>query len=223
MVNISKSQRSEREQLQPLLDFLNTDIDSLDEPEFLKLVWNYLKFIKQSNRQFIDTHIRFQKLTEGLLEREESNTLQESKKILKGLQKHLRSKIETMIKSMEKGETGLDKELIMLHGTRTVAIDIDSDRFVEEFIPKILTPADKIDLRKEKPIAETVFADMLRNYELKPKRFSFCVKEVCDNILYKFDLRQEFCSDRCSGAERQKKLQSKRQAKNIKPKKSRKT
>ena len=223
MAKISKLQRSEKEQLEPLLDFLNTDIDSLGEPEFLTLVWKYLKFIKQSNRHFVDTHIRFQKLTEGLMDLPESNTLRESKNILKGLQKHLRSKIETMIKSTGKGEPGQEKELIMLQGTRTVAIDMDSDRFIEEFMPKILKPADKINLRTEKPIAETILADMLRDYEMKPKRFSFCVKEGCDNILYKFDLRQEFCSDRCSGAERQKKLQSKRQAKNIKPKKSRKT
>ena len=32
MAKISQTQRSEKEQLQPLLDFLNTDIDGLDEP-----------------------------------------------------------------------------------------------------------------------------------------------------------------------------------------------
>ena len=213
MVKISKLQRSEKEQLQPLLDFLNTDIDSLGEPEFLTLVWKYLKFVRQSNRNFIDTQTTFQKLTEGLLERTESDTLLGKKKILKGLQKHLRSIIETVIKSREIGESVLDEALIVMQGTRLVEIDIKSDRFVDEFMPKTLQPVDKIDLRKEKPIAETVFADMLRDYELKPKRFGFCAKEGCGNLLYQFDMRQKYCSDRCSGAERQKKLQVKRKEK----------
>ena len=223
MVKISQTQRSEKEQLQPLLDFLNTDIDGIDEPAFLTLVWNYLKFIGQSNRNLIDTQTEFQKLTEGLLEREESNTQLERKKLLKGLQAHLRSMIEKVIDSVEKGEPGPDEALLKMIGTRTVSIDIESDRFVDGFMPKNLQDAGKIDLKKEKPIAETVFADMLRDYELKPKRFGFCAKEGCDNLLYQFDLRQKYCSDRCSGAERQKKLQSKRQAKKKKPKKSQKT
>jgi hypothetical protein len=219
----SKSQRIEKEQLQPLLDFLNTDFGRLDGPEFLTLVWNYLKFIRQSNRNFIDTRTEFQKLTEGLLERPESDTQLERKKLLKGLQSHLRSKVVTVIKSTERGETGLDKALLTMMGTRTVVIDIDSDRFVDEFIPKNIRDAGNIDLRKEKHIAEMVFADMLRDYDLKPKRFGFCAKEGCDNLLYQFDLRQRYCSDRCSGAERQKKLQGKRQIKKRKPKKGRKT
>ena len=213
MTKISKLQRSEKEQLQPLLDFLNTDIDILDERSFLTLVWDYLKFLEQSDRFLIDTQTKFQKFIEGLPERPGSNTLLERKKILKELQKLLRSIIKRIIKSQEIGESGLDKSLVTMAGTRTVAIDMDSDRFIEEFMPKIIQAADKINLRTEKSIAETILADMLRDYEMKPKRFSFCVKEGCDNILYKFDLRQEFCSDRCSGAERQKKLQVKRKEK----------
>jgi len=112
----------------------------------------------------------------------------------------------------------------MLQGKRTVTIDTNSDRFVDEFIPKIIQPADKIDLREEKTIAETVFADMLRDYELKPKRFGFCAKEGCGNLLYQFDMRQKYCSDRCSGADRQEKFQVKlKKDKKKEPKKGRKT
>jgi len=79
-------------------------------------------------------------------------------------------------------------------------------------------------ISKEKSIAEAVFADMLRDYEMQPKRFGFCAKEGCDNLLYQFDLRQKYCSDQCSGAERQKKSQQdSRKDKKKKPKKGRKT
>jgi hypothetical protein len=204
-----KLRGSEKEQLQPLLDFINTDIDSLDEPEFLTLVWNYLKFLEQSDRFLNETQSKFQKFIEGLPLRPGSNTLLERKKILNGLQKNLRSKIEKVINSTVVGKSGLDKKLIALKGTRNVTIDIDSDRFVDKFMPQISQSSDKIDLKNEKLTAETVFADMLRDYELKPKRFSFCAKEGCDNLLYQFDLRQKYCSDRCSGAGRQEKFQTK--------------
>ena len=224
MAKISKFQRSEKEHLQPLMDFLNKDIESLDEPDFFTLVWNYLKFLEQSDRFLNDTQTKFQRFIEGLPERPGSNTLLERKKILKELQKHLRSIIERIIESNEIGESGQDKSLVTMAGTRTVAIDVNSNRFVDEFMPKIDKSADKIDLRNEKPTAETVFVDMLRDYELKPKRFGFCAKEGCGNLLYQFDMRQKYCSDRCSGADRQEKFQVKlKKDKKKEPKKGRKT
>ena len=142
----------------------------------------------------------------------------ERKKLLKGLQAHLRSMIEKVIDSVEKGEPGPDEALLKMIGTRTVSIDIESDRFVDGFMPKNLQDAGKIDLKKEKPIAETVFADMLRDYELKPKRFGFCAKEGCDNLLYQFDLRQKYCSDRCSGQNVRKNCRVKGRLKRKSPK-----
>ena len=198
MVKNSKLQRSEKQQLHPLLDFLNTDIDSLSEPDFLKLVWSYLKFIGQANRNFIDTQTKFQKLTEGLPERPDSNTLQQKKQLFMGLQTHLRSWVETIIKSMEKEEPGLCKELIKMNGRRTVAVDLNSDCFIDEFRPDKLQSTGEINLRNEKYIAEMVFVDMLRDYDLKPKRFGFCARNGCDKVFYQYTgLERKYCSNRC--------------------------
>lgn len=210
----SKSHSTQKQHLQPLLDFLNSDIDSLSESEFLALVLSYLKFIDPSNRNFIDTQTKFQKFTEGLPERPNSKTLLQKKQIFKGLQSYLRLKFETIIKSSEKGKPMLDKELIKMKGTRTVAIDLNSDRFIDEFLPETLQSTGDINLRSEKLLSKMVFVDMLRDHELKPKRFGFCAREECGNLFYQYTgLEKKYCSNRCAAADRQDRFQSDRKDK----------
>jgi hypothetical protein len=213
----------EKEWLENFLNFLNADIKSLYESEFIDLLLKYTRFLchRESVYDFLNFRKKYDSYTEGLLERTDFEKLSERKEFFYKLQLHLRSMVEkiTEVKKSE-NQDGIES-LVMMKGTRKLAMDPNGDSLIEGFWPVNLAVSDALDLDNDKKLANLAFLDLIQQLKLNPKHICVCARSRCNNLFYQYSKKEKkFCLNKCSTADRQERYQK---DKKKKPKKSRKT
>ena len=190
-----------RRDLVAALDFVNAEIEAMDEREFLNLLHEYAHFMvgreSISRSQFLAFAEKYEQLSRGVMARTSPNALRERKQFFIEVQSHLRSKIEAI---MEAVETGENRELLIMPGKRSLIIMPFFDCFVEGFSAQERKGLKE--LAREILEVELWLVDITSDLGLKAKRFRKCVR--CQKIFYHTTSRKKlYCSKKCAGAVRQ--------------------
>ena len=209
------------------LYFLNIDVESLDESEFITMLAKYSKFIcyREATYDFLDFRKQYNNYMDGLMAQANSEKFSEGKSFFIKIQTHLHGRVESIIALTNSNIKGGQKELFTMEGTRKLMIAQNGDSFIEGFWPENLAISDELDLQKEKKLADLALLDLVQLSKLNPKHFGVCARRTCNNFYYQYtEKERKYCSNKCSTADRQEKFQAKLK-KDIKkkPKKSRKT
>ncbi len=204
------------------LEFVNKDIPSLAESDFMALIHTYTRFLCQYEAKY--PFIRFREKHElyagDILERRSPEAWLERKPFFVDLQAHLASKLQAIIKAGASDYSETLEALIEIRGTRKVSLDTVTDSFVQALYPEGVQRGPKLDLDREKLLADLVFSDMVIELQLKPSRFRKCLRPRCGKFFYQpTGVKKKYCDKACSNAERQyrhskkqEKTQTKRKA-----------
>jgi hypothetical protein len=217
----------DRDWLENFLYFLNVDIESLDESEFIMMLAQYSKFVcyRESTYDFLDFRMKYDSYMSGSLEQAGSEKLSGGKAFFIKIQSHLRHRVKKIIELTDSNIEGSQKDLFKMDGTRKLMISPNGDSFIEGFWPENLAIPNEVNLEKEKKLAELALLDLIQQSRLNPKHFGVCARRTCNNFHYQFTQKErKYCSNKCATADRQEKFQAKlKQDKKKKPKKGRKT
>ena len=211
---LKSSEKIGKSSLENLFEFVNKNIDSLPESEFIGLLHTYTRFVCQyeSKYPFLGFRKKHDEYTDGLLTPTPSQALSKRKVFFVKLQSHLRSRLLSIIDA-EKPDALQEPQLfIEMAGTRKVLIYPNADSFLDGFWPKAVKPEGSPDLDSEKSLAELILSDMIQDFGLKPSHFRKCRR--CENLFYqRTEKDRTYCSIRCGNAARQDKHSKKKKAK----------
>lgn len=199
----------DREWLDNFFCFLNADIESLHETDFIPLLLKYTRFLchDESIYDFLSLREKYDSYMNGLLERNGPKKLSERKDFFSKLQSHLCSKVDKIIKMVKSNNQKGQEVLVEMKGTRKLIIEPNVNSFLEGFWPSALNPS--LNLKDEKYLADLVLADLIQHLKLKPKHFRKCERKRCNRFLYQTTQKEKkYCSDRCATAYRQEKYQA---------------
>jgi hypothetical protein len=196
-----------RNNLEHMLDFLNANIGTMGKDQLMDLVETYTRFIGGGQQgppfsQFMQDHGYY---FGGLGPNSSVGVLKERSQFLAELQSHLREIIEASIRGVNSGET-----LYLCNIQRRVVVEPSLDRFIEEALVEKIQSQDALEDEKRK--IDIVFANIIRDLDLKPSRFRICLK--CRKVFYQPTSRgKNFCSARCAGAVRQARYEKRKREK----------
>ena len=199
--------------------FINADIKSLRESDFISMLLSYARFIchDDSNYDFLNTQSQYERYINGILNRTDPKIMGSRKELFSRLQKYLRGKIDQVIEAALQVNQASCKVLGEMKGTRKLIVDLQNDSFFVGFWPDGVKSSDSISYENEKILADLAFTDMIQQMGLKPRRFGICTRKECNNIYYRQTKKpRQFCSDRCASVIRQRKYQSTKRAKSKK-------
>jgi hypothetical protein len=213
--------------LDNFLFFLNIDIDSLDESEFITMLAKYSKFVcyRESTYDFLDFRKKYDSYMDGSLEQSDSEKLSGGKTFFTKIQSHLRDRVKKIIELTDKSIKGAQRDLFKMEGTRKLMISPSGDSFIEGFWPDNLAAPNELDLENDKNLADLALLDLIQQLRLNPKHIGVCSRRTCNNFYYQYTQKErKYCSNKCATADRQEKFQAKlKKDKKKKPKKSQKT
>jgi hypothetical protein len=200
----------DKDWLENILYFLEVDIKSLDESEFITMLAKYSKFVcyRESAYDFLDFRKKYDSYMDGLLEQADSGELSKGKAFFTKIQSHLRNRLVKIIEMTGSNTNVAQKDLFTMGGTRKLMIAPNGDSFVEGFWPENLAISDELDLKNEKKLADLALLDLIQQLRLNPKHFGVCTRGVCNNFYYQYTQKErKYCSNKCSTADRQKRFQ----------------
>lgn len=203
---LKSNNKTEKQILETFFDFVNADIKSLTEKDFIGLILSYSRFLTHNKvrHDFLNFREKYDCYMDKLLEMSLPETLAERKEFFVELQSHIRSKLQTIIDAIDSDTLKINVLLVEMKGMRKVYIDPNREELIDGFWPQGFKLENRLDLNEEKALADLVFFDFFQDYKLKPKRFGKCLK--CKNIFYRMTEKQKkYCSKRCSSAARQAK------------------
>jgi len=225
--------KTEQQSLESFFKFLNFEFPKNDEglltptkqSEFMGLIHLYTTFLCQdeSKYAFLKFGDKYKGYAGDLLERPSPEAFSEKRDFFTKLQSHIRSKLQTIIETVESKKPEGVELLIEMKGRRSVSVDVEADSFVEAFSPDRIKSKGGLSLATEKSLADLIFLDMVRNAGLKPSRFRRCGRPKCGKFFYQpTEKEKNFCTDKCANADRQYEFR-KRQEKAEPKKKAKKT
>jgi hypothetical protein len=224
--NMKSNEIIDKDWLENFLYFLEVDIKSLDESEFITMLAKYSKFVcyREFAYDFLDFRKKYDSYMDGLLEQADSGELSQGKAFFVEIQSHLRNRLAKIIEMTGSNTNGAQKDLFTMGGNRKLMIAPNGDRFIEGFWPAKIADSNELDLENEKKLADLALLDLIQQLRLNPKHFGVCSRRTCNNFYYQFTQKErKYCSNKCATADRQQRFQSEQKGKEKKPKKSRKT
>ena len=204
--NVIIKDKTEKTLLKTFFYFVNADIESLAESNFIGLILTYSRFLTHNKikHDFLNSRELYNSYTDDLLEVSSPDVLSERKEFFIELQLHIRSKLQTIIGVIDPETPEGTAPLAEMQGRRRVYIDPNTEEFIDGFRPEGFKSEDELDLNEEKALVDLVFFDFVLDYNLKPNRFGKCLK--CGNFFYQTTAKKkEYCGKRCSSAARQAK------------------
>ena len=214
---LDSKEKTKAESLDSLFHFLNADVQSKRDSEFIGLILEYAKWLSvhASKYSVLDFGERYNLYSQDILCPSSQTVQSERKNLFVEIQSHLRSKLEMIIS----GTNDIGSALIEIKGTLKLSLGNEPKVFVEEFQLEGVNQDFGLDLGHEKLLADLVFSEMIREFDLKPDRFRKCKR--CKKIFYQpTEKKKEFCSTKCGNASRQAEWMKKK--KTVKPKRGKK-
>jgi len=205
--------KMDKKTLDDFMEFVNADIQPMDKADFVRILIKYINFLGQydDNYPFLNLMGKNSRYTEGIMEAESRESLTQRKDFLIQLQTHIRSRLQSIINSVESVTAGKADTLINMKGSRRILIDPNKDRFLYGFWPDKVRSDDQLDIDAEKDLADLIFSDYIQNNELLPSRFGKCAWEKCEGFYYQRTAKKRiYCSTRCANAANQAKFQAKK-------------
>jgi hypothetical protein len=216
----------DKDWLENFLYFLNVDIESLDESEFIMMLAQYSKFVcyRESTYDFLDFRKKYDSYMGGSLEQADSEKLSGGKAFFIKIQSHLRDRVKKIIELTDSNIEGAQKDLFTMDGTRKLMISPNGDSFIDGFWPANLVAPNELDFGNDKKLADLALLDLIQQLRLNPKHFGVCLRRTCNNFYYQFTQKErKYCSNKCATADRQEKFQAQlKKDKKKQPKKGRK-
>jgi hypothetical protein len=204
--------KDRRKNFEGLLQFSNAEIESMTERELAGFIYNFAldQGPKPDRPNFLDFMETQRRLAEELLWNPTSEIIKERKEFLAQLQAHLRSRFDDIINASALGRR---KELFESVGVRSLVVDLEADRFLEEFVERELE-GDSLEI--EKAAIDNRLVELIRDLDLRPGHFKKCRR--CQKYFYQFTAREKsFCSLRCAGTARQEEYMKRVAEKNLSP------
>jgi len=200
----ASKEKTEMDQLELFFKFVNEDINSLAESEFLGLSYTYASFLCWDPKYtLLNLRQRHEAYTGDLLDRRSTETLKERKAFFREIQTHLRSKLGAIIEAAN-SELQEPQTIVEMTGKRRLSIDSGENSFLDTFWPEDLKVDVGLDPKNEKALGELIFMDMIQEAKLEPSRFRKCERGECEKFLYqRTKKKRKFCSVSCSNAVRQ--------------------
>jgi hypothetical protein len=206
----------DKDTLDNFIEFVNADIAPMDKADFVRILIKYTEFLGKfdANYPYLSLRGKYKRYTDGLMEAESSEILDQRKGFFIQLQSHIRSRLQTIINAVESGATGETVMLIEMKGSRRVRIDPNNDKFFFGFWPDTIRSDDQLNIKEEKDLADLIFSDYIQNNELMPSRFGKCGWEKCEGFYYQRTAKERiYCSTRCANAANQAKFLAKQKQK----------
>jgi hypothetical protein len=210
--------------LQSLLNFLNTQLDYQNEIDLMASAVEFARFAEAAEEKVGASSIRsLHQITAWLLSRSPSDDFEAKRQLLVRVQEQLRSKVEKIISSTQDAEAIQNRPILEVNGTKEVFLDVVADRFIESFVATKLKDKPALGHENAELLADLAFIRLVQQLDLKPKSFGKCARTSCGNLFYQETrMPKKFCSNRCSGAERQEKFQTKKRSEKSKARKPKK-
>lgn len=190
--NLDKSWLQERKkELDSLLTFANSKIESMEDREIRDLVY--------SCRLFEEDQAWLSFIFRSASKDPDPGDLSMRKGSLLELQSHFKEKLQRILWAVK---TGNQAPILEITGTMDFSAHPSKDRFLLN-----LKEGKETDpLKKEKARLDLRFLDLMRILGLKPRRFKECPE--CKHIFYQPGSKEKvYCSPKCSGAHRQREFQ----------------
>ena len=220
MPNLSKSMaKIDKQVLDNFIEFVNTDIQPMDKADFVRILIKYTEFLGQydPNYPYLNLRDKYKIYTYGVMEDESREILNHRKDFFIELQSHIRSRLQSIINSVESGTGGEKNILIEMKGSRRVIIDPNNDKFLFGFWPDTVRSDGQLDIKEEEELADLIFLDYIQTNEFMPSRFGKCAWEKCDGFYYQRTAKERiYCSTRCANAANQAKFLAKQRQKEMK-------
>ncbi len=206
----------DKKTLDDFMEFVNADIQPMDKADFVRILIKYTDFLGQyeANYPFLNLPEKNSRYIEGIMEAESRESLKQRKDLLIQLQSHIRSRLQTIINSVESGTVGEPDTLIEMKGSRRILIDPNKDRFLYGFWPDTVRSDGQLDIEEEKDLADLILLDYIQTNEFMPSRFGKCGWEKCKGFYYQRTAKERiYCSTRCANASNQAKFLAKQKQK----------
>ena len=217
MPNLSKPMiKIDKDVLDNFIEFVNADIQPMDKADFVRILIKYTEFLGQydANYPYLSLRGKYKRYTAGIMEDESREVLDQRKDFFKQLQSHLRSRLQTIINSVESVTAGEADTLIEMKGSRRVLIDPNNDKFLFGFWPDTVKSDGQLGIEEEKDLADLIFLDYIQTNEFMPSRFGKCGWEKCEGFYYQRTAKERiYCSTRCANAANQVKFLTKQKKK----------
>jgi len=189
------------------LNFINADIQLLDERELMALIYDYRNFICPHIYSGAEPELekKYNQIIQDLLNHTSPEILAQLKEFFYELQKYLIEKMTKIIEPEIYGEHRTENIDIVssLRGTSTIRVNREENIFDDIFELDGLKPGDELDQSKEEPLAALALANLIRTYNLIPTRFGKC--RNCENYYYNKKgrgMKMLNCSVKCANAYR---------------------
>jgi hypothetical protein len=202
--------KDRRKNFEDLLQFSNAEIESMIKRELAGFIYNLSldQGPKPDGSNFLDFMETQKRLAGELLCNPAPEIIKERKEFLGQLQAHLRSRLDAIMKAAALGRR---KKLFESVGVRSLVVDLEPDRFLEEFVERE-SEGDSLEI--EKAAIDNRLVELIRDLDLKPGHFKKCRR--CQKYFYQFTARgKSFCSLRCAGTARQTEYMKRMLEKNI--------
>ena len=202
----------DKKTLDDFMEFVNADIQPMDKADFVRILIKYTEFLGQydANYPYLSLRSKYRQYTDGIMEDESDEVLNQRKDVFIRLQSHIRSRLQTIINAVESGAAGQAVTLIEMKGSRRVLIDPNNDKFLFGFWLGAVRSDGHLDIEKEKDLADLIFLDYIQTNEFMPSRFGKCGWEKCEGFYYQRTAKERiYCSTRCANASNQAKFQAK--------------
>ncbi len=203
---MKSNNKIEKQVLDNFFTFVNADIESLAESDFIGLILPYARFLSYNKlkHDFFNFREKYNSYTDDLLEISSPEVLPARKGFFLELQLHIKSKLQGIIDALDPETPEVTDALVEMQGIRKVYIDPATDTFIDGFLPEGLKSDVGLDLNEEKALVDLIFFDFVFDYKLKPNRFGKCLR--CGNFFYQTTAKtKEYCTNKCSSAARQAK------------------
>jgi len=207
--------------LQSLLNFLNTRLDSQNEIDLMAAAVEYARFAEATEPKVgASLNQHFHPITGWLLSPSSSGDFEKNRQLLLRVQQQLRSRVEAIILSTQNIAAVQNRAFIEVTGTKMVFVDGAANSFIESFVPSEWKDKHASEQGNAELLADLAFIRLVQQLDLKPKSFGKCARTSCGKLFYQETrMSKKFCSNRCSGAERQEKFQTKKRSEKTRKKK----
>jgi hypothetical protein len=202
--------------LENFIEFVNADIQPMDKADFVRILIKYTEFLGQydANYPYLSLRDKYKRYSDGIMEAVSYEVLNQRKDFFIQLQSHIRSRLQTIINSVESGTAGEVNILIEMKGSRRVLIDPNKDKLLFGFWPDTVRSDGQLDIEEEKDLADLIFLDYIQTNEFMPSRFGKCGWEKCKGFYYQRTAKERiYCSTRCANASNQAKFLAKQKQK----------
>jgi hypothetical protein len=182
-----------KRELDALIELSNAEIQSMETRDIADLVYGCRLFEEDEGWQsFI-----IKRTSAG----PDPQDLAIRKRSLLELQSHLMEKLKKILSAVK---TGDQTPILEISGTTVFSAHPAKDRFLLN-----LKEGEEVDsLKKQKARLDLRMLDLVRILGLKPRRFKECPQ--CKHFFYQPGSKEKvYCSQKCSGAHRQKEFQKK--------------